>query len=428
MDTSCNCPIRRWAAEAPQAPALVTVSQTWTYRDLLAEIEGRTQGPLIVEATNSPESIMQLAGAALAGRSVVPLNPAMPPAARDAVTATLQAEAPLGPSVLVLTSGSAGAPKTAILPLPALLENARRSNANIPVAPGDRWLLSLPLFHVSGLGVLLRSWLGCGAVAVPGHRQPMAEAMAELRPTHVSLVATQLRRALADPGQVEQLRGMKAILLGGSAIPEALVREAHACGLPICKSYGLTEMGSQVTTTRPGATVDELLTAGTPLAPDSIRLAKDGEIEVTGATRFSGYLGQPPLAPGAWFPTRDLGRWDAAGRLIVLGRKDNMFISGGENIHPEEIERALAGLPGVQQAVVVPVPDPEFVQAGFAFVEMGEGLPLEPGAIRAGLRECLPPYKVPRHIHPWPTDLAQPGLKPSRPALRARAAEIISSA
>lgn len=121
---------------------------------------------------------------------------------------------PLGGGVYVATSGSSGNPKYAALSLRNLYTNAWRANRRIPLTPGDRWLLSLPLFHVSGLGILMRSWIGGGAVALPEPTQSLTVALAHIRPTHISLVATQLQRLIKDPGALVFMRASKAVLLG----------------------------------------------------------------------------------------------------------------------------------------------------------------------------------------------------------------------
>ena len=222
----------------------------------------------------------------------------------------------------------------------------------------------------------------------------------------------------------DALAGMKAILLGGSAIPPGLVADAHARGLPISTSYGLSEMASTVTATPPGASLDALGTSGVVLPHREVKLADDGEILVRGATLFAGYAeGEAVERPDAdgWFPTGDLGAWaevDGAQMLRIVGRKDNLFISGGENVQPEEVEAALGRLAGVRQAVVVPVTDAEFGQRPVAFVDADAW---EPEAWRVALGATLARFKIPTAFHPWPDD-AQAGMKVSRAALRERAA------
>jgi O-succinylbenzoic acid--CoA ligase len=453
-----TCIVAASARQAPDAPAIVHPGGALSYAALdalAADLCGRlaaggvAQGSVVAFSSEaSARYLAALVATWRLGAIALPLNPKFPPAytadrireqgairGEDLIAAPVPREAiPLhmaGGGVLILTSGSTGTPKAAMLPLRALLANAQRANQNIPLGPGDRWLLSLPLFHVSGLGVVLRAWSAGAAVALPAPGESIVSALTTLAPTHVSLVATQLQRLLPDAAACARLRGATAILLGGSAMPEAMIRAAHVAALPIHKSYGLTEMASQVATTRPGAGLDELMTSGPPLAPGTLRISREGEIEVRGETLFAGYR-QPdatlrlPLSGDGWFATGDLGRLDGAGRLVVLGRRDSMYICGGENVHPEEVERALLGALGVEQAVVFGVPDAEFVNAGFAFVRMAPGAAFDATGLRDALRASLPGFKIPRHVHAWPDDGGDAALKPSRATLRARALALLA--
>ena len=325
-------------------------------------------------------------------------------------------------AAIVFTSGSSGPPKPAVLTYRNLVGNALISNENLPLGPGDRWLLSLPLYHVSGLGVLFRCLVAGATIAIPEENESLADAFDRYDITHVSLVATQLHRLLRDG---VDLSGLKAILLGGGPAPERLVREAVERGLPLYTTYGLTETASQVTTTRPGDSLEKLLSSGKPLREGTITIAEDGEILVRGETRFAGYLRKgelgEPFTKDGWFATGDLGKFDADGYLHVVGRKDNMFISGGENIHPEEIEAEVCMIEGVESALVVPVDNEEFGQRPVAFVRTDSG-EIDPTKILGVLEDRLPRFKVPDAIYAWPDDLANTGLKASRAELRMRAA------
>lgn len=323
------------------------------------------------------------------------------------------------PATLVFTSGSAGTPKPALHTLRHHVASARGLIEFLGLQPDDRWLLDLPLYHVGGLAVLFRCALAGAAVVLPGGS--FGETLTAQRVTHASMVATQLLRVLRD--EPDALAGLDAILLGGSAIPAGLLDDAHAHGLPVHTSYGMTEMASTVTATPPGASRAMLRTSGVVLPGRQVRVADDGEILVRGATLFTGYLdgdhAERPDRDG-WFPTGDLGAWAEVGgerMLRVVGRKDNLFISGGENVQPEEVEDAFGRLAGVRRAVVVPVADAEFGQVPVAFVNADawaqEGW-------REALGEVLPRFKVPVAFYPWPDD-AEAGMKVSRAALAARA-------
>ncbi len=321
------------------------------------------------------------------------------------------------PVTIVFTSGSRGMPRAALHSMRNHRANAVHSNRNIPMVPGDRWLLSLPLFHVSGLGVLFRCWESGAAIALPAPGESLSQSIERAQVTHLSLVPLQLHRLLQEAEVVYSLGRLKAILLGGAAAPEALVRQAHAMGLPVCPTYGLTETASQATTVPPGASLEECLSSGRPLVPDMVRIAENGAIEVGGPTRFLGYVGpdglDTPFRDG-YFVTGDRGHFDARGCLHVEGRMDCMFVVGGENVQPERIEAQLMTLDGMEQAVVVPVPDVEYGAVPVAIVRSNG--PLDEELWRAALAVSLPKYMIPHRFLSWPKQFAD-NLKPPRLAL-----------
>ncbi len=331
---------------------------------------------------------------------------------------------PAAPATLVFTSGSAGEPKAALHSFANHWASAVGANRNIPLRRGDRWLLSLPLWHVGGLAVLFRCLQAGAAVVLPARGETLAEAVETCDVTHVSLVATQLYRLLQDKRGRVALRRLHAALLGGGPLPAPLLAEAVALGARLVTSYGSTETCSQASATRPGDHPEALRTAGRALPFREIAVAAGGEILVRGRTLFLGYADGAGLRDArdaaGWFHSGDLGRFDAAGRLVVEGRRDAMFVSGGENVHPEEIERALVNFPGILDALVVPVPDPEFGSRPAAFLRTAGGPPPDPADLDAFLRRTLPGFKVPGRFFPWP-DLGE-GVKPSRRALASLAA------
>jgi O-succinylbenzoic acid--CoA ligase len=324
------------------------------------------------------------------------------------------------PSTVVFTSGSSGVPKAALHTFGNHFFSARGSNTNIALAPGDRWLHSLPLYHVGGLSIVFRCLLAGATVVLPEPGVSPSEAIGDA--THVSLVSTQLLRLLRE-GRFEARR-LRAILLGGGPVPVSLVHEAAGRGLPVHTSYGLTEMASQVTTTPPGASHEELRTSGRPLPHREVGISGDGEILVRGETLFAGYVEgdviDRPLDADGWFHTGDIGELSENGYLRVLGRKDNLFVSGGENIQPEEIEQALSSLEGVEEAVVVPIPDPEFGARPVAFVRMADGI-VEGETLARALEKVLPRFKVPVAFHGWPEGAGLGGMKVDRAVFHERA-------
>jgi O-succinylbenzoic acid--CoA ligase len=334
------------------------------------------------------------------------------------------ADIPQGrPATIIFTSGSTGAPKAALHAFGNHYHSALGSNANIALRPGDTWLHSLPLYHVGGLSILFRCLLAGATVALPESGTSIGESIVGLGATHVSLVSTQLSRLLRESAD---LGGLQAVLMGGGPVPPSLVDEAIACGLPLHPSYGLTEMASQVTTTPPGASPEQLRTAGRALPYREVSISERGEILVRGETLFAGYVdgeeSDRPLDEEGWFHTRDLGELDESGYLRVGGRLDNLFISGGENVQPEEIEKALCRLNGVDEAVVVPVPDEEFGARPVAFVRINDA---EPRDLARELEPVLPRFQIPVSFHTLPEE-ARRGMKADRAALGERARRLRS--
>jgi O-succinylbenzoic acid--CoA ligase len=324
------------------------------------------------------------------------------------------------PATVVFTSGSEGRPKAVLHTIGNHYYSALGSNRNVRVRSKDLWLLSLPLYHVGGLGILFRSFLGGAGIVLPDPGEDLVESICERNPTHVSMVPTQLRRFLHSRDQWQDDHSLRAILVGGAPVPESLVAGALALHLPIYTTYGLTEMSSQVATCPPHASPEKRASTGIPLRYSEVRLAPDGEILVRGRTRFAGYVDGDQLAEpfdnDGWYATGDMGEIDSDGFLTVRGRKDHMMISGGENIFPEEIEQALCSLPGIDEAVVVAVPNEEYGERPVAFVRttaLNESLP----ELARALRDCLPSFKIPDVCMPWPEEIAKNGLKADRSSL-----------
>ncbi|MBL8013779.1 MAG: o-succinylbenzoate--CoA ligase [Candidatus Omnitrophica bacterium] len=321
-------------------------------------------------------------------------------------------------AVIVLTSGTTTQPKAAVLTFGNLYFNASGSNDVIPVFHDSVWLLSLPLFHVSGLGIIWRCVLAGAAIRISA-QEDLLRLVGEGKATHVSLVLTQLVRLCEKAAVPNQL---KVVLLGGSSFPSHVLSQALEAGLPIYLSYGLTEMASQVATGR----LKDINTGCARLLPyREMKIDAHGEICLRGPTLFSGYLNRKditrPVDSEGWFHSGDLGLLDAHGCLKVLGRRDDMFISGGENIHPQEIESILGQIPGILQVVVVPREDAQFGQRPVAFIQWDN---LQPSWSESKMIEHLlaklPKFKIPCAFYPWPADVQQ-GIKINRQFLKQRA-------
>ncbi len=302
------------------------------------------------------------------------------------------------PVTIIHTSASSGEPKAAVHSFANHWYNALGSNENLPFGPGECWLLSLPLYHIGGYAILFKSLLSGAAIAVGEPNESIEEALEHFPITHLSLVPTQLYRLLAKPESALCLASLKALLLGGSPAPKAVIQDALRHKIPIYLSYGSTEMGSQIATT-PGPIKSAVQESGRTLPYREMMVAEDGELLVKGPCLFMGYLQsgtvQPQTDKDGWFHTSDIGQISENGEVTIIGRKDNMFISGGENIHPEEIEGALMMIDGVGEALVVPHRDPEYGQRPIAFIKTVEENKPDDEAITQAMNRLVGKLKSP---------------------------------
>ena len=284
------------------------------------------------------------------------------------------------PAIVVHTSGTTAGPRAIELTYGNWLWSALGSAVALGSDPADRWLCTLPLAHVGGLSILLRSAIYATTVVL--HERFEAEAAADeiaTRASLVSVVPTTLHRLL-DAG-LRHPPHLRAALVGGAPIAPALLRRAAAAGVPAVGTYGLTEACSQVTT------------GGPPLFCTRVRIGPGREILVAG----------PTVAPGAvaddgWLHTGDEGELDATGALVVTGRAGDTIITGGENVAPAEVEAVLAEHPAVAEAGVHGAPDPEWGQRVVATVVLRAGKTATAEDLRGYCRVRLAGYKVPRVI------------------------------
>jgi O-succinylbenzoic acid--CoA ligase len=340
------------------------------------------------------------------GDAVLPHAAGRPPAAalRAGEPLDLQEDDPQDPTVAVVTtSGSSGTPKGVLLSASALLASASATHDRLG-GPG-RWLLALPAEHVAGLQVLVRSLVTCaepGVLDLTDGFTPagFAAAAREVRGVrrYTALVPTQLVRLLDDGGDgLAELARFDGVLVGGARTPEPVLVRARAAGVRVVTTYGASE-------TSGGCVYD-----GVPLDGVRVRLA-DGRILLGGVTLARGYRGGD--RDGAfvrdadgmrWWRTADAGRWDGAvegtGRLQVLGRIDDAVLTGGVTVLPSAVEAALLRMPGIAQAVVVGVDDPQWGQRVVAALVVAPGAEAPTLAdVRAHVAAALDPYAAPRQV------------------------------
>jgi O-succinylbenzoic acid--CoA ligase len=393
-----------------------------------AALAGRARGerPALAVMSLDDEGAAALGGDALdAGAEAdVPLRLAHDPAAVLAI---------------IYTSGTTGRPKGAMLTVGNFWWSAVGSALNLGAQPGDRWLACLPLFHVGGLSIVLRAAIyGITAVVHDGFDAgAVNRALDDEGVTVVSVVAVMLQRMLDARGDRPYPPSLRCVLLGGGPAPRPLLERCAALGIPAVQTYGLTETASQVATLAPEDALRRLGAAGRALYPNEIRVAAagrdagpgaDGEILVRGPVVMAGYAGRPDATARAvvdgWLHTGDVGRLDAEGYLYVLDRRDDLIVTGGENVYPAEVEAALLAHPWVAEAGVIGAPDDAWGQRVVAVVRLAERADAAAAddvaaALRAHCRTRLAGYKVPREfrIAPGPLPRTASG-KLRRAALR----------
>lgn len=394
--------IRAAAADVGDRPFLFTKDRVLSFADAAREAIVPT-GPFVADA--SIASILTVLGALEAGVPIVPLHPRWTPAEREVAVQLVGPASDL--AATLFTSGTGSAPKAVELERRCFLASARAHATNLPFKPEDRWLLALPMAHIGGLSIVTRALISRTAVVLaPGASgSDLGDALAMHRPTLLSVVPAQLERLLTA-----DLTSVRAILVGGAAFSPSL--RARAAHLPVLATYGMTETCSQIATqslVHPPGSLD----SGRPLTGAEIEV-REGHIHVRGAMVMRGYRNQP-LDPGGWFDTKDQGHFDDAGRLVVLGRADDTIITGGENVHPSEIEAVLLGCQGVREAVAFGVPDDVWGQI------VAVALVLEDSAkaprVLAEASEQLAAFKRPRRYVTVQEVPKQPSGKVSRAKL-----------
>jgi O-succinylbenzoic acid--CoA ligase len=323
---------------------------------------------------------------------------------------------------VLYTSGTTGRPKGVTLTFGNHFWSATASALNLGLRPDDRWLACLPLFHAGGLAIVWRSVIYRIPMIVHESFDPLRvnRAIDEDGVTMVSVVANMLQRML-DERRGRPLRqaqdklypaSLRCVLLGGGPAAEPLLRECVRFGVPVVQTYGLTETASQVATLDPRDALRKVGSAGKPLFGLELRIVSDsgeecspgaaGEIVVRGPTVTQGYLKRPEATAAAirdgWLYTGDIGCLDDEGYLYVLDRRDDLIVSGGENVYPAEVESVLELHPDVREAGVYGCRDERWGQVAMAVVVPRAGATASPDEIIAFCRERLAGYKTPVEV------------------------------
>jgi O-succinylbenzoic acid--CoA ligase len=457
------------AAQTPHAPALETSTGTWTFADLfdfarrgaahVRAVAPQDDAPVGLLLDGDAEFAAWFHAIALAGRTVLPLNLRLTTHelvqqlvdarvglllgnAGDSRLADLAAQVPglhseIAPKLDVLsmprgampgesvgadtgttmavlfTSGTSGRAKGACLTWANFLASAEAAADRLGAVVAQRWLACMPLFHVGGLSILMRSVRFGGPVRLLP-RFDAAEVSDVLDGgdiAAVSLVPTMLSRLLAYREGRAAPPGLQVLLLGGAAAAPELLTRALAAGYPVCPTYGLTESCSQVATAAPPTVGATCASPMLPLRGTELRIDIDGrdappgtpgEIVVRGPTVMQGYLRDPRSTASAlrqgWLYTGDIGCLEATGGLRVLDRRDDLIVSGGENVYPAEIEAVLLEHPSVVDAGVASVPDGDLGARVVAWVVAAPGMAPDVATLQRHCRSRLAGFKQPREF------------------------------
>ena len=389
--------------------ALIYAEKCLSYRalkkvsaDLAVRLQQRRCGPVIGVDAGDPWLLALALHATLRlGLTLLPLEPAMPLSRRDRLlrqcgcsslladtppdglaedvtwlsagdllrsepdqSDPITNDAPDVPLLIVPTSGTTGEPKGVMLPARALAASASAASQALDLQIGDRWLASLPLFHIGGLAILLRS-LFRGATVVLHRGFDAAAVWRDLerhKITHISLVPPMLHRLLELSHGQAPPASLKVALIGGSSLDPQLARRARDCGWPLAVSYGMSETASLCALDRSATAGLVAGRVGQVLQGFQITLSNSGAVRISGDALMAGYA-NPRLKPGegidnCCFETGDLGRYDATGTLYIMGRADELLNSAGRLIHPREVERLLSACPGIVDVAVTGRSDP----------------------------------------------------------------------
>ncbi|KOF08960.1 O-succinylbenzoic acid--CoA ligase [Planococcus glaciei] len=310
---------------------------------------------------------------------------------------------------IMYTSGTTGNPKGVRQTAENHFSSAVSSALNIGISPEDVWLCSVPLFHISGFSILMRSLIyGMGVrLYEKFDAKRSAEEICNGTVTHMSLVGVMLERVLSNVEEASMNASprFKAILAGGGPIPVAYIQRAERCGIPVLQTYGMTETSSQTTTLQSADAERKIGSSGKPLFLYQVKIegtgqpGEKGEILIQGPQVTPGYIGKfsdRNVKEDGWLHTGDIGYMDEEGFLFVIDRRSDLIVSGGENIYPAEIEKVLLAHPAVREAGVCGVTDAQWGEIPAAFVVLNA--PAEAEELIDYCKDQIASYKVPKRL------------------------------
>lgn len=389
--------------------AVLPLNARLTVRELARQLADAGAGWLLLEGTDPrlEELSRRLPRLRLC---TAPALDALPVASGPLPGEAVAADATLA---ILFTSGTSGRARGVCLSHGNFAASARAAADHLGPAMAGRWLACMPLFHVGGLSLLTRSVILGGPVRLlPGFEAAaVSDALDGGDIAGVSLVPTMLARLLDHRAGRPAPAGLRVLLLGGAAAAPALLRRALHAGWPVCPTYGLTEATSQVATARPPPPRSVAPSPLLPLPGVAVRIATGesdlpagaaGEIQVRGPTVMRGYLDDPAATArvlrDGWLRTGDIGCLDGDGGLRVLDRRDDLIVSGGENVYPAEVEAVLQEHPAVAEAGVAGLPDADLGARVTAWLVLRPGTACDPVELTCFCRERLAGYKLPREF------------------------------
>jgi O-succinylbenzoic acid--CoA ligase len=425
------------AKSVPRRAALMIGERTWTFNELDVEVDraarrlagaGACAGDKVATVLKAGYSAAILPHAALRlGATLVPLNTRLTESElqwqiddvgarvviRDETLlesgnekdVELRRSHPTDSTLAIIyTSGTTGKPKGAMLTVGNFWWSAIGSALNLGIYPRDRWLACLPLFHVGGLSILVRSAIyGTTAIVHEGFdANNVNRAIDEDGVSIISVVAVMLERMLDAREAKPYPPSLRCVLLGGGPASRPLLERCASLLIPVVQTYGLTETCSQVATISPEDAIRKIGSAGKALYPNQLRISDTGEILVRGPVVMGGYANRAAETAAAitdgWLHTCDAGRLDEEGFLYVLDRRDDLIITGGENVYPAEVEAVLASHPSVAEAGVVGASDEKWGQRVVAFVRLFDSADADDKILTAYCVGKLGAYKIPREF------------------------------
>jgi fatty-acyl-CoA synthase len=326
---------------------------------------------------------------------------------------------PVGPDtphIIMYTAGTTGRPKGAVLSQGASFWNAINLELDMQFNPNDRDLAILPMFHIGGIGLFTLPMLHVGGTVVIQHTFDPAETLQLLRSENITLLfgvpAIFLFLIQHPDFSSEAFENVRLVMSGGAPLPLNLVKQYHNAGIVLQQGFGMSEAAPSIATLRTDLAIKKAGSIGRALFHVEAKIVDEdmrelpsgevGELVIRGPNLMHGYWKRPDATEeafaGGWFHTGDLARMDEEGDIYIVERKKDMFISGGENVYPAEVENALFELLEVAEAAVIGVKDEKWGEAGKAIVVFKPGKKLTDEQILTFLRGRLAKYKVPKSV------------------------------